>query len=118
MPAPTSDQRSSARQRLHVIFYSVDYFDSKSFDINAPDEVISEWKKKFHHNKYCISDRIIDRYFMHLIVYEGMMGDAEADYWITFLRTDNLEVETSKGTGMAKARRMLRLCKRFCSKVK
>lgn len=115
MPSPFIDK---PKHRFHVIFYSVEYFDSKAFEVDVPEEAITEWKRQFHHKKYCSSDSIIDRYFMHLIVHEGMKGDAEADYWITFLTTDNVEVETSKGTGMSKARRMLRLCKRFCSSVK
>lgn len=106
------------KHKLHIIFYSVEYFDSRAFAIDVSEETVSDWKKQFHHKKYCDSDRIIDRYFMHLVVHDGMKGDAEADYWITFLTTDNEEIEISKGTGMAKARRMLRLCKRFCLPVK
>lgn len=105
------------KQKLHIIFYSADYFDSKAFEVGVLEEVILDWKKQFHDKKYCRSDGVIDRYFMHLIVYEGLKDD-EADYWITFLRPDNVEVQTSKGTGMAKARRTLRLCKRFCAPVK
>lgn len=115
MPIQTPHQ---PKQRLHIIFYSADYFDSKSFEFGVSEDVILEWKKQFYHNKYFSSERDIDRYFMHVIVNEGMKRDDEADYWITFLRTDNVEVQTSKGTGITKARRMLRLFKRFCAPVK
>ncbi|KAL5290392.1 hypothetical protein ACFFRR_010007 [Megaselia abdita] len=115
MPTSTSHQ---SKQRLYIIFYSVEYFESKSFEMDVSEKVILDWKSQFYHKNNYPSNRIIDRYFMHLIVYEGRKGDDEADYWITFLNTDNVEVETSKGNGMDKARRTLRLCKRFCASVK